>query len=106
MDQLLTIVIFGQPFTFKTDADVSDAKAVADFVIKSIDQASAEYTKKMQPPDKRSILILAALNIANEYFDLKKKHQHMLHEVGRHSASVLNKLDPQPSDERTDRKHN
>jgi cell division protein ZapA len=99
LDQLLTIEIFGQTFTFKTDTDVTDAKAVADYVIKSIDQASAEYVKKMQPPDRRSILILAALNIANEYFELKKKYQHMLQEVGQHSANMLSKLESKTSDQ-------
>jgi len=99
LDQLLTIEIFGQTFTFKTDTDETSARAVADYVIKSIDQASAEYIKKMQPPDKRSILILAALNIANEYFELKKKHQYMLQEVGQHSANMLSKLDTKISDQ-------
>lgn len=93
MDQLLTIEIFGQPFTFKTDSDVADAKDVADYVVKSVNQAAAEYTKKMQPPDKRSILVLTALNIANEYFDLKKKHQQMLQEFGQRSTNMLSTLD-------------
>lgn len=93
MDQLLKVEILGQSFTFKTDAGVTDAQAVADYVIKSIDQASAEFTKKMQPLDKRAILVLAALNIANEHFELEKKYQYIMQKVGNHSANMLSKLD-------------
>jgi cell division protein ZapA (FtsZ GTPase activity inhibitor) len=93
LDQLLTIDILGQPFTFKTDSDIIDAQEMADFVVKSVHQASEEYTKRKHPPDNRAILLLAALNIANEYFDLKKKHQQMLSDLSQRSAQLLNTLD-------------
>lgn len=92
MDQLLTIEILGQPFTFKTDSDPSDAKAMADFVVNSVHKASAEFSGKTQITDNRAILLLAALNIANEYFDLKKKHQQMLTDLGQRSEKLLNAL--------------
>ena len=95
MDQLLTIEILGQPFTFKTDSDVADAQEVADFVVKAVNQTKAQFEKKMSPPDKRAILILTALNIANEYFDLKKKHKQMVHELSQRSTTMLNRLDTQ-----------
>ena len=72
MEQLLTIEILGQPFTFKTDSDIAEAKEMADYVASSVSQASAHFANQPQVADNRAILVLTALNIANEYFDLKK----------------------------------
>lgn len=95
MDQLLTIEIFGQPFTFKTDSDIAEAQEMADFVVKSVNQASVHLTNKTQPADNRAVLVLAALNIANEFFDLKKRHQQLLSDLSRRSDQLLYALDAQ-----------
>jgi cell division protein ZapA (FtsZ GTPase activity inhibitor) len=95
VDQLLTIDVLGQPFTFKTDSNESEARAVADFVAESVDQVKSQCAHQVPPPDKRAILILAALNIANEYFDLKKKHQEILNAINQRSVQLLNTLETQ-----------
>ena len=95
MDQLLTIEVLGQPFTFKTDSNELDARAVADFVVKSADQVRLQCANQAPTPDKRAILILTALNIASEYFDLKKKYQEMLDDINQRSEHLLNTLETQ-----------
>lgn len=95
MDQLLTIEIFGQPFKFKTDSDISEAQEMADYVVRSVHQASVHFADMAQPADNRAVLVLAALNIANDYFDLKKKHQQLLNDLGRRSDKLLYALDVQ-----------
>lgn len=95
MDQLLTIEVLGQPFTFKTDSNESEARAVADFVVKSADQVKLQCAHQVPTPDKRTILILTALNIASEYFDLKRKYQEMLDDINQRSVHLLNALDTQ-----------
>lgn len=95
MDQVLTIEILGQPFTIKTDSDVSDAGAVANYVVESVDRARKQCAQKTLAPDKRAILILAALNITNDYFDLKKKHQRLLQDINQRSAHLLHLLESQ-----------
>ncbi len=95
MDQLLTIEVLGQPFTFKSDSKESEARAVADFVAKSVDQVRLQCAHQVPTPDKRAILILAALNIASEYFDLKKKHQEVLDDINQRSAHLLNAIEKQ-----------
>ena len=92
MDQLLTIEILGQPFTFKTDSDIAEARQMADFMVKSVEKAKAEFIKNNQPSDNRAILILAALNITNEYFDLKKKHQQLVSDLSQRSEKMINTL--------------
>ena len=95
MEQLLTIEILGQPFTFKTDSDIAEAKEMAGYVAKSVHQASAQFVNQSQIADNRAVLVLAALNIANEYFDLKKKHQQLLSDISRRSDKLLYALDVQ-----------
>ena len=93
MDQLVTVEILGQPFTFKTDSDIAEAREMADFVAKSVHKAANQFADKPQPADNRSVLVLAALNIANEYFDLKKQYQQTLSDLGRRSEKLLYALD-------------
>ena len=95
MDQLLTIEVLGQPFTFKTDSMESEARAVADFVAKSVEQVRLQCAHQVQTPDKRAILILTALNIASEYFDLKKRYQDTLDDINQRSVHLLNTLETQ-----------
>lgn len=95
MDQTFTIDILGRQFTFTTDADVSEAKAVADYIVESIDKASEQCSQKAQTPDKWAILILAALNITNDYFELKRQHQHLLSDINQRSANLLHTLESQ-----------
>ena len=97
MDQLLTIEVLGQPFTFKTDSKELEARAVADFVAKSVEKVRLQCAHQVPTPDKRAILILAALNIASEYFDLKEKYQEMLDDINQRSVHLLNTLESQVS---------
>lgn len=95
MDQLLTIEVLGQPFTFKTDSDKTDAKAVADYVVQAVNSIHAQGNQKAQLLDKRAILILAALNIANDYFNLHKKYQQLLQDIDHRSANLIQVLETQ-----------
>jgi cell division protein ZapA (FtsZ GTPase activity inhibitor) len=95
VDRLLTIDVLGQPLTIKTDSDESEARAVADYVSKSIEQVKLQCANQVPSPDKGAILILAALNIASEYFDLKKNHQQMLDDINQRSVHLLNALETQ-----------
>lgn len=95
MDQLLTIEILGQPFTFKTDSNEADANAVADYVVQAVNSIHGQSTQKAQSLDKRAILILAALNIANDYFDLQEKYQQLLQDIDHRSANLINVLETQ-----------
>ena len=95
MDQLLTIDVLGQPFTFKSDSKESEARAVADFVAKSIEQVKSQCANQVPTPDKRAILILAALNIASDYFDLKRKYQEIFDDINQRSVHLLNTIETQ-----------
>ncbi len=92
LDQLLKINILGQPLTFKTDLDMSEAQAVADYLTQVFEKVKLQCSKKAVPSDQRALLVLTALNITNEYFDLKKRHEKLLRDLNHRSEKMLDAL--------------
>jgi cell division protein ZapA (FtsZ GTPase activity inhibitor) len=93
VDQLVTIEIFGQPFTFKADSNVSKAREVAEYLSKEVSKVEAQLAGKGGTVDKRAILILTALNITYELFEYKKEHQALMGELIERSEGLLQQLD-------------
>ena len=92
MDQLVTIEIFGRPFTFRADKDVSTAREVADFLAQEVSKIEDQLSNKSSTINKQAVLILAALNIANEYFKCKQNHKDLLEIVSNRTSGLLNEL--------------
>lgn len=93
MEQLVTIEIFGQPYTFKSESEVDEAKAVADFLVSEIEKVEDELSGQSAQINKKTVLIIAALNIANEYHMLKKNHRDFFQQVTRRSTNLIRILD-------------
>ena len=93
MEQLVTIELFGHPFTFKAESDAAQAKEVADFLVEEVTKAEVQLSSKSSNVTKRIILILAALNIANQYFELKQNHSDLLQNISERSTSLLGKIE-------------
>ncbi|MBW1903214.1 MAG: cell division protein ZapA [Deltaproteobacteria bacterium] len=92
MDQFVTIEIFGHPFTFKADKNISKAKEVADYLVEEVARVECQLSDESMTISKRAILILAALNIANEYFEIKDNHANLLEIMERRASSLLNAI--------------
>jgi cell division protein ZapA len=92
LDQLVTIELFGRPFTFKADKDVSTAKEVADYLVQEVSKIENQLSNKSSTINKQAVLILAALNIANEYFKCKQSHKDLLEIVSDRTSGLLNEL--------------
>jgi cell division protein ZapA (FtsZ GTPase activity inhibitor) len=93
LEQFVTIEIFGQPFTFKSDADALTAKAVADFMVHEVDRVEAELLEKTPHVTRQAILVMTALNIASENFELKKSHVRFLEDLQQRSNRLIRTLD-------------
>ena len=93
LEQIVTIELFGQSHTFKANAEVSQAAQVADLLAEEV--ARVENQQAGQGPNisKLTILMLAALNIANEHMELKRNHFKLLHEIADRSRSLIRTLD-------------
>jgi cell division protein ZapA (FtsZ GTPase activity inhibitor) len=93
LEQLVTIELFGHPFTFKAETDAAQAKEVADFLVAEVTKAEVQLSSKSSNVTKRIILILAALNIANQYFELKQNHSDLLQNISERSTSLIGKIE-------------
>jgi cell division protein ZapA (FtsZ GTPase activity inhibitor) len=74
---------------------VSEARAIADYLAESVSQVKSQCGNQVPTPDKRAILILAALNITSEYFNLKKAHRELLIDINQRSEHLINTLETQ-----------
>ena len=97
MEQLVTIELFGQPFTFKTEADITNAKEVADYLVKEVTKIETQHSSQSSVT-KFATLILAALNIANENIEQKRKHSDLLIDISKKSANLIRELDAAVTD--------
>ena len=92
MDQHITIEIFGHPFTFKADRNISKAKEVAAYLEEEVGKVERRLSAESVSINKRAILILAALNIANEYFELKENQTVLLEMMAQKTNGLLDSL--------------
>jgi cell division protein ZapA (FtsZ GTPase activity inhibitor) len=93
LDQHVTIEIFGHPFTFKADQDISKAKVVAAYLEEEVGKVERQLSAESVSINKRAILILAALNIANEYYELKENQAVLLEMMAQKTTGLLDSLD-------------
>ncbi len=93
MDQLVTINIFGQPFTFTSETDTERAQVVAGQLESEIARIEEQQSGVKSEKAKVAILISAALNIANENFELKTNYSELLHNVEIQSKRLLQLLE-------------
>jgi len=93
LDEIVTIELFGQTHTFKTNAEVAKAKEVADHLVKAVSQIEDQQADQLSNMSKLTILMLAALNIANENMELKRNHSKLLHDVKDRTANLIDTLD-------------
>ena len=93
MDEFVTIELFGQTHTFKANSEVTKAQAVADLLVKEVSRIEDQQANQSSNMSKITILMLAALNIANENMELKRNHSKLLHEVTERTTNLIHTLD-------------
>ena len=93
MDEIFTIELFGQTHTFKANAEVTKAKAVADLLVKEVDRIEDQQANQSSNMSKLTILMLAALNIANDNIVLKTNHAKFLHDITDRTKDLIHTLD-------------
>ena len=100
MDQIVTINIFGQPFSFTSETDTDQAQAVAGQLENEIARIEEQQSGVRSEKAKIAILISAALNIANENFELKSNYSELLHNVEIQSKRLLQLLEADTIEEK------
>jgi len=93
LDEIITIELFGQTHTFKANSEVTKAKAVADFLVKEVSRIEDQQANQSSSMSKLTILMLAALNIANENMELKMNHSKLLDDITDRTSNLIHTLD-------------
>jgi len=93
LEQLVTIDLFGQSYTFKTDSEVFKAEEVADFLVKEVKKVESQHSVKTLDVTKFTILILAALNIANKNFEIKRNDSEFINDISQRLNRIICTLD-------------
>ena len=93
MDEIVTIELFGQAHTFKANSEVTMAKEVADLLVKEVSRIEDQQANQSSNMSKLTMLMIAALNIANENLELKRSHSKLLNDVADRTANLIHTLD-------------
>ena len=93
MGKHVTIQLFGQSYTFEAESEAVNAKAVADYLVDQVDKVGAQLGGQQSGMPRLDVMILAAMNIANENVTLKEEHSILLKEVSDRSADLIKRID-------------
>lgn len=88
MKKTVDVEIMGQMFTVSSDAEEGYVRRVAEYV----DGKIQEVLKTGRPVAKSSVAMLAALNIADEYYRLKESYDAMASRLSRLSKRLSTTL--------------
>ncbi len=92
MSENITIHLFGKSYSFRADEGVSDAKAVAHFLETEVNSVEKAESRSLRQNDFTK-LTQAALNIANGFIELQRKHLDLLDRVTKRTDSLKRTLD-------------
>lgn len=93
MEKTVTIELFGQPHTFKANSEVTKEKEVADFLVREVTRVEDQQSSQSSNISKLAILMIAALNIANEHMELKRNYSKLMQDVTIRTSKLIHTLD-------------
>jgi cell division protein ZapA len=92
VDRVISIKLFGEPYTFRADAEAIHVEKIANYVVEQVEKARA----CAEGPAKVDTLILAALNIANDYFEMKQGREELVKDIDRRCKALIENIDANP----------
>jgi len=79
------VTILGQQYTLRTDATSDQVREVVDFVRQSLE----EVTGRHRAVDSLDAAVLALLNVAGSFLQMKRSDEAQMHEV----AQLIDRID-------------
>lgn len=89
MDRLIKIELLGQQYTLRTDAAEDKVRAAVELVEAKL----GEYQEATRSNIKLNVAILAALDIANEYLQLKDSCDKLQLELEARSQEMIRAIE-------------
>ena len=93
MDEIVKIDLFGEEFRFKPDGQVKDPDKVAQYLKNYIKEAEALFQNKTTGRNRIAILLLAAMNLSRDFYELKQQHSELESDVEQRISSLMYKVD-------------
>jgi cell division protein ZapA (FtsZ GTPase activity inhibitor) len=93
LDEIVKIDLFGEEFRFKPDGQVKDPDKVAQYLKDYIKEAEALFQNKTTGRNRIAILLLAAMNLSRDFYELKQQHSELERDVERRISSLMYKVD-------------
>lgn len=91
MERLVEVNIFGHDYTVKTDSETEYIQKIASYV----DKKMSEIVRDTKTVSTLNVAILAALNIADEFFKEMQKRGELIEEVEHRSEEIVKTIDSQ-----------
>jgi cell division protein ZapA len=91
VERLIEVNIFGHDYTIKTDADTEHIQKIASYV----DKKMGEIMRNTKTVSTLNVAILAALNIADDFFKEREKRDELIAEVENRSEEIVKTIDRQ-----------
>jgi len=85
VDRIIRIELFGQTYTFRANVEASQAERIARYVAKQVGKAQASG----EGPSRLDSVILAALNIACDYFEMKDQREKLLSDIDKRCQVLI-----------------
>jgi cell division protein ZapA (FtsZ GTPase activity inhibitor) len=93
LEELVTIELFGKPYTFKAKSEVKKAKEVAEVLAKEVSRIESQQSGESSTASDLTTLMLAALNIAHQNMELENNHSKFMQDITERSAELIRKID-------------
>lgn len=93
MDGIVKIDFFGEQFRFKPDQQVKNPEAVVEYLTQQIEEAQNLFKQNTSGQNKLAILLLAAMNLSKEVYELKMKQNQFEKDIAKRISSIINKID-------------
>jgi cell division protein ZapA (FtsZ GTPase activity inhibitor) len=73
LEQLITIDIFGQRYTFRADEHMIDPQSVADFLVAEVRKIETGQAEHIAETNRFVMLLQAALNISSQHLKMRQQ---------------------------------
>ena len=93
MNEIIKIDLFGEEFRFKPDDQVENPEKVAKYLKNYIKQAENMFQNKISGKNKIAILLLAAMNVSKDFYELKVQHADLEKEIDNKLSFLIKKID-------------
>lgn len=89
MEKPISVNILGNDYIIQSDEDSDKVYKLADYVNKKV----KEIDDNVNGLSERRKLILVALNIANDYFQILKEKDELINDIRQRSNALINNID-------------